>query len=152
MICYAVYYSAAKFPIEQPSNKAAKCVIRQSWKLKVKPNLRRKLWGHPLTPSMTSSPWFFLGIIWDDRFIFEVKLKLCLIFQNGRHMELATNFFYRKWNQKLNMPKRKPLVFPTSWAFDRSSSSNIDGDIAISKFDLLSDLMTSPMTSWVRET
>ena len=38
----------------------------------------------------------FFGIIWDDIFISEVKLKLCLIFQNfqiGRHFELATNFF-----------------------------------------------------------
>ena len=38
----------------------------------------------------------FFGIIWDDLFISEVKLKLCLIFQNfqnGRHFELATNFF-----------------------------------------------------------
>ena len=38
----------------------------------------------------------FFGIIWDDHFISEVKFKLCLIFQNfqnGRHFELATNFF-----------------------------------------------------------
>ena len=38
------------------------------------------------------------------------------------------------------------------WAFDRRSSSNIDRDISISKFDLLCDLVTSSMTSWVRET
>ena len=40
---------------------------------------------------MTSSPLKnFFGIIWDDLFISEVKLKLCLIFQNfqnGRHFE-----------------------------------------------------------------
>ena len=58
---------------------------------------RGKLWGHPVTSSMTSSPWKkFLGIIWKDLFISEVKLKLCLIFQiflNGQHFELATNFF-----------------------------------------------------------
>ena len=38
----------------------------------------------------------FFGIIWDDFFISEVKLKLCLIFQNfqnGRYFELTTNFF-----------------------------------------------------------
>ena len=38
----------------------------------------------------------FFGIIWDDLFISEVKLKLCLIFQNfqnGHYFELATNFF-----------------------------------------------------------
>ena len=27
----------------------------------------------------------FYGIIWDNLFISDVKLKLCLIFQNGRH-------------------------------------------------------------------
>ena len=49
------------------------------------------------------------GIIWNDLFISEVKLKLCLIiqnFQNGRHVELATNFFYLKLYQELNMPER----------------------------------------------
>ena len=38
----------------------------------------------------------FFGIIWDDPFISEVKLKLCLLFQNfqnGHYFELATNFF-----------------------------------------------------------
>ena len=41
IICNVAYYSSAKFtfPIEQPSNKATKCGIRGSWKLKVKPNL-----------------------------------------------------------------------------------------------------------------
>ena len=51
----------------------------------------------------------FLGIIWDDLFISEVKVKLCLIFQNfqnGRHFELAANFFYRKLFRKENIPER----------------------------------------------
>ena len=42
----------------------------------------------------------FFGICWDEIFITEVKLKLCLIFQNfqnGRHFELATNFFTGSW-------------------------------------------------------
>ena len=40
IICNVAYYSAAKFtfPIEQPSNKATKCGIRWSGKLKVKQN------------------------------------------------------------------------------------------------------------------
>ena len=44
VICFVAYYSAAKFtlPIEQPSNNAAKCGIRRSSKLKVKPNLGRR--------------------------------------------------------------------------------------------------------------
>ena len=57
---------------------------------------REKLWGHPVTSSMTSSPWKnFFDILWDDLFTFEVKLKPCLIFQNvqnGCHFELATIF------------------------------------------------------------
>ena len=41
IICYIAYYAAAKFTlsIEQPFNMVAKSGIRQSWKLKVKPNL-----------------------------------------------------------------------------------------------------------------
>ena len=50
-----------------------------------------------MTSSMTSSPLkIFFGIIWEDLIIWEFRLKLCLIFQifqNGRHFELATNFF-----------------------------------------------------------
>ena len=62
-----------------------------------KRNIEGRLWGHPVTSSMTSSSWkYFLGIIWDDLFISDVKFRLCLIFkknQNGRRFELATNFF-----------------------------------------------------------
>ena len=45
----------------------------------------------------------FFGIIWDNIFKSEVKLKLCLIFrnfQNGRHFELATNFFTGSYTGK----------------------------------------------------
>ena len=45
---------------------------------------------------------------------------------------------YQKDSQK--------LVFPMFWTFDWGSSSNIDRDISISKFDLLCDLVTS----WLR--
>ena len=45
-------------------------------------NIEGRLWGLPVTSSMTSSSWkYFFGIIWDDLLISEVKLKLCLIFQ-----------------------------------------------------------------------
>ena len=47
----------------------------------------------------------FFGIIWDDLFISEVKLKLCLIFRNfknGRHFELATNFFTGSWRCQID--------------------------------------------------
>ena len=60
-------------------------------------NVEGRLWGHPVTSSMTSTSWKYLFcIIWDDLFISEVKLKLCLIFQNfqnDHYFELATNFF-----------------------------------------------------------
>ena len=78
----------------------------------------------------------FYGIIWDDLFICDVKLKLCLIFQNfqnGRHFELA---------------KIAISIF-IFWAFDRCSSSNIDGDISISKFDLWpGDVIDDVVSAW----
>ena len=49
----------------------------------------------------------FYGIIWDDLFISEVKLKLCLIFknfQNGRHFELATIFFSAEVKPEVKYP------------------------------------------------
>ena len=55
----------------------------------LEPTLWRHRWRHHREKN-------FFGIIWDDLFISEVKLKLCLIFQNfqsGRHSELATNIF-----------------------------------------------------------
>ena len=71
-----------------------------SWKMllfHIYRNIEGRLWGHTVTSSMTSSSWkYFFGIIWDNIFISEVKLKLCSIFQNfqnGRHFELATYFF-----------------------------------------------------------
>ena len=39
---------------------------------------------------------YFFGIIWDDLFIYEVKMKLRFIFknfQNSRHFKVATHFF-----------------------------------------------------------
>ena len=60
----------------------------------------------------------FWGIIWDDLFISEVKLKLCFIFQNfqnGRHFE----------PNKLFLPEVIPEVEYTR-------------QIAMSIFDILS--------------
>ena len=94
----------------------------------------------------------FFGIIWDDFFISEVKLKLCLIFkifQNDRHFELATNFFTGSYTGSWIYQKDSHEHFRH---FDRCCSSNIDGDISISKFDLLCDLVMSSMTSWVCKT
>ena len=87
-------------------------VFQLSWKMllfHIQRNIEGRLWGHPVTSSMTSSSWkYFFGIIWDDHFISEIKFKLCLIFQNfqnGRYFELATNFFYRKLYRKLDIPE-----------------------------------------------
>ena len=57
--------------------------------------------------------------------------------------------FYRKLYRELNIPERQPWAFPTFWAFDRRYSSNIEGDISISKFDQFCYLVTSSMTSWI---
>ena len=56
--------------------------------------------------------------------------------------------FYWKWYRKFNIPERYPLAFPTFWAIDRCSSSNIDGDISISKFDRLYDVINDVMGAW----
>ena len=62
----------------------------------------KEYWGPTLRPpcdvidDVIIMKILLFGIIWDDLFISEVKLKLCLIFQNfqnGRYFELATNFF-----------------------------------------------------------
>ena len=76
-------------------------VLQLSWKLyffHLKRNIERLIWGHSVTTSITSSPWnIFSCIIWDDLFTSVVNLKLCVIFwhfQNGRHFEVATKFFF----------------------------------------------------------
>ena len=86
---------------------------------------REKLWGHPVTSSMTSSP---------------------KNFQNGRHFELATNFFTESYTGSWIYQKDNHEHFRH---FDRRSNSNSDGDISISKFDLFCYLVTSSMTSWI---
>ena len=48
----------------------------------------------------------FLGIIWDDPFVSEVKLKLCLILENARHFlgrdKLFTGSNTRYWINQQN--------------------------------------------------
>ena len=89
----------------------------------------------------------FWGIIWDNLFISKVKLKLSLIFQNfqnGHYFELVTNFFTgsytgswidqkdsRLWHER-HFELLIDWAFPTFWALDRRSSSNVDGDISLS--------------------
>ena len=46
--------------------------------------------------------------------------------------------------------RKKNSALPIFQAFDQRSSSNIDGYISISKFDLLCDLVTTSMTLWIR--
>ena len=81
---------------------------------------------------MTSSMTLF-GIIWDGLIICEVRLKLCLIFQNFKMAAILSS-------QQTFLPDRR-----CSW--DRRCSSNIGGDISISKFDPFCYLMTASMTS-----
>ena len=98
--------------------------------MNIEENFETSLWRHRWRHHHEN----VFGIIWDGLFISDVKWKLCLIFQNfqnGRHFEFTTNFFYWKLYRKLNIPERKPWTFRTFWAFDRRSSSNIDLDISI---------------------
>ena len=117
---------------------------------------RGKLWGHPVTSSMMSSPW--KKLFWHNLGCFfhiwgqiEEVINISK-FSKWPPCWARDKLFYRKWNWKLNIPERWPLAFSTFWAFDQHSSSNIDGDIAISKFDLFCDLVKSSMASWVCET
>ena len=114
---------------------------------------RGKLWGHPVTLSMTSSPWKklfrhnlerYLHIWGQIKAVFNISE-----FSKWPPFWARDKLFYRNLYRKLNIPKRPPSALPTFWAFDRRSSSNIDGELSISKFDLLCDLMTSSMTSWI---
>ena len=117
-------------------------------KLNIEGNFEATLWRHRGCHHQGK----FLGIIWDVFFISEVKLKLCLIFQNfqnGRHFVLATNFFfYRKWYRKLNIPEIWPLAFPTFNPLDQRFSSNIDVYIKISK---LTHFVTWWLHQWCHE-
>ena len=84
---------------------------------------REKLWGHPVTSSMT-----FFGMIWDDLFISEVSLKLCLIFQSfqsGRHFELDKLF---------------TGTYTGSWIYQKDSHEHFR------HFELLIDAVTQILT------
>ena len=99
--------------------------------MNIERNFEATLWRHRWRHHHKK---LFCGIIWDALFIFEVRLKLCLTFQNfqnGRHFEL----------DKLIFPEVIPEV--------ERCNSNINGGISISKFDLFCDLVTSSMTSWI---
>ena len=75
------------------------------------------------------------------------KLRLTFRhFQSGCHPGVAT-CFYQKWYRKLNILTKLPWLFAIFWAFDRNDNSKIDGAVAVQKFDLFCNLMTSSMIS-----
>ena len=86
----------------------------------------------------------FFCIIWDDLSVSNVKLKLHWIFQNNskRRNFRAGGLFRRRCHRKLNTLSGKPRTCPTFWAFDKCSSLQINGVMAISKFDPLFYLVT----------
>ena len=85
----------------------------------------------------------------------EAKLKLCLIFEHfpiDHYFEVATNFLLSEVIPEDEYASKIAMsISDISSFFDRRSSLNIYGDIPISKFDLLCDLVTSSMASWVRD-
>ena len=91
---------------------------------------REKLWGHPVTLSMTViTIKNFFGIIWDDLFISKVRLKLCLTFQNfqnSRHFELATHSFTESYTG--------------SWIYQKDCHEHFRN------FELLIDALTQILT------
>ena len=71
------------------------------------------------------------GITWDDLFISDVKWKLCLIvkiFQNGRHFELATNFFTG--------------TYTGSWIYQKDSHEHFG------HFELLINALAQILAEW----
>ena len=72
----------------------------------------------------------FSGMIWDGHLISDAKLKLPF-WGRGKHLNWKLNM-----NRSLNMPARYPCTCPTFWVFDRCSSWNINGDMAVHMFDL----------------
>ena len=85
-------------------------------------NIEGRLWDHPVTSWMTSSPWknTFSCIIWDDLFISDIKLKLHVIFwhfQNGRYFYVTANFLYRKRYRKLTIAEQCPTINPAFFYF-----------------------------------
>ena len=101
---------------------------------------------------MTSSWKSFFGIIWDDNFISEVKLKLCLIFQNfqnGRHFELATNFFTGSYTGRRIYQKDSHEHIGHFELLIDAVMQIMTEIYQFQKFDLFCDLVTSSMTSWI---
>ena len=62
----------------------------------------------------------FFCIIWDDLFTSEVKLKLCLIFQNFQNcrlFELTTNFFTGSYTGR-RIYQKDTKIWPNLWPGD----------------------------------
>ena len=97
----------------------------------------------------------FCDIIWDDLFISHLISNLCLIFQhfqNGRHCEVAASLLPEVIPEVEYASKIAMCITYILLAKYQCSSWNIDGDISISKSDLLCALVRSSMTSRVHET
>ena len=109
-------------------------------------NIEGRVWGLPVTSSMTSSPWkyFFLYNLGRSFKIWcqiEASLNISKIFKMTKFLG-CSELFRRKCHRKLRTLSGKPIACPTFWAFDRRSSLKIDVVMAILKFDLFLDLVT----------
>ena len=102
---------------------------------------RGKHWGRPVTSSLTFSPWKILfNIIRDSLFISQVKLEICVIFQNfqyGRLSQVATNFFLPDVVPEVHSTSKIAMIISDIWAFVRRLSCNIDGNTSIFKNSLI---------------
>ena len=110
---------------------------------------RWKLWGHPVTSSMTSSPWKE-NVFWRFGTIFSYLRWNWSCVQYFKIFKLAAILSSRQtFLPEVEYTRKIAIAFPTFWAFNQRSSWNIDRDISISKFYQLCDLVTSSMTSWI---
>ena len=131
-----------------------------------------------MTWSMTSWKWIYMNIIIIPWYLYTRSLMMIsllvffsyhekcsyfiykgiylLIFQNlliGRHFEVATNFFIGRNNgSRIYHQDSHDHFHYFELLIDQRSRCHIDGDVAVSKFDLLCDLRMSSVMSWVYDT
>ena len=74
---------------------------------------------------------------------------LCLIYQNGRHFQVATNFL-QDVILEVKFSSRIAMSISDIMSFGRCYSWNIGGDISFLIFDVFCDAVTSSVTSWTR--
>ena len=78
---------------------------------------------------------------------FHIWFEIQAMFDILIFLEIHKKMFCWNRKRKLCVPTGKSWTFSTFWNFDRRSSLNIDGAMAVLNLDLFGDLLMSPMSS-----